>query len=129
MSRRWLGVRARHAYLTIIKLAAIVVVWPRFKTILRSSGEAHTDKLLGAPNPQGVTKLEQIWSGLRRADVFPITLATAFGLLRHPDNIVDSGRLRRCQIAFNSANLALGAIKLPLTRKGKREQSRRMLVL
>lgn len=60
-----------------------------------SVGAINAAYFAGAPNPQGVTKLEQIWCALRRADVFPITLATAFGLLRHPDNIVDPARLRR----------------------------------
>jgi NTE family protein len=39
--------------------------------------------------------LERIWSGLRRSDIFPFTLASAFGLLRNPGNVVDPAGLRR----------------------------------
>ena len=39
--------------------------------------------------------LERIWSGLRRSDIFPFTLASVIGLLRHPGNIADPGGLRR----------------------------------
>ena len=60
-----------------------------------SVGAINASYFAGAPNLEGVTKLERIWSGLRRADIFPFTLASAVGLLRHPDNIVDPGRLRR----------------------------------
>ena len=60
-----------------------------------SVGAINAAYFASAPTSEGVARLEQIWCGLRRADVFPITPATAFGLLRHPDNIVDPGRLRR----------------------------------
>jgi len=59
-----------------------------------SVGAINAAYYAGAPSAEDVVKLEQIWCGLRRAEVFPITLASAFGLLRHPDNIVDPGRLR-----------------------------------
>jgi NTE family protein len=39
--------------------------------------------------------LERIWSGLRRSDIFPFTLMSALGLVRHPGNVVDPGGLRR----------------------------------
>jgi NTE family protein len=60
-----------------------------------SVGAINAAYFASAPTYEGVARLEQIWCGLRRADVFPINPATAFGLLRHPDNIVDPGRLRR----------------------------------
>jgi NTE family protein len=60
-----------------------------------SVGAINASYFAGAPNTEGVARLEQIWLGLRRADIFPFTLASAFGLLRHPDNIVDPGPLRR----------------------------------
>jgi NTE family protein len=60
-----------------------------------SVGAINAAYFAGAPNSEGVTKLERIWCGMQRADVFPITLASAFGLLRHPDNIVDPAGLRR----------------------------------
>jgi NTE family protein len=59
-----------------------------------SVGAINASYFAGAPTHEGVAKLERIWSGLRRADIFPFTLTNAFGLLRHPDNIVDPGRLR-----------------------------------
>jgi NTE family protein len=60
-----------------------------------SAGAINAAYFAGAPTSEGVTKLEQLWSGLRRADVFPITLTSAFGLFWHPDNIIDPGGLRR----------------------------------
>lgn len=42
-----------------------------------------------------MARLEEIWAGLRRSDVFPFTFESAFGLLRHPGHIVDPSRLRR----------------------------------
>lgn len=48
----------------------------------------------GQPTLEGVEKLTQIWLSLRRAQVFPINLISAIGLLRHPDNIVDPAPLR-----------------------------------
>ncbi len=66
-----------------------------------SVGAINASYFAGAPSREGVARLETIWSGLRRADIFPFTLASAFGLLRHPDNIVDPGRLR----ALIEANL------------------------
>jgi NTE family protein len=59
-----------------------------------SVGAMNAAYFAGAPNYEGVTKLERIWCEMRRADVFPITLVSAFGLLRHPDNIIDPSRLR-----------------------------------
>jgi NTE family protein len=60
-----------------------------------SVGAFNASYFAGAPNAEGVEKLAEIWSGLRRGDVFPFTFASAVGLLRHPDHIVDPGRLRQ----------------------------------
>jgi NTE family protein len=60
-----------------------------------SVGALNASYFAGAPNAQGVANLEQIWSGLRRSDIFPFTLASVFGLLRHPGNVVDPAGLRR----------------------------------
>ncbi len=59
-----------------------------------SVGALNAAYFAGAPNTQGVEALERIWLGLRRADVFPFGVRSAFGLLRHPDHIVDPGGLR-----------------------------------
>ena len=45
-----------------------------------SVGAINAAYFASAPSFEGVARLEQIWCGLRRADVFPITPATAFGL-------------------------------------------------
>ena len=47
------------------------------------------------PTAEGVASLETLWSKLRRSDIFPFTLASALGLLRHPGNLVDPTGLRR----------------------------------
>lgn len=48
----------------------------------------------GAPNAEGVARLEAIWLGLRRAEVFPIGWRGVLGLLRH-GFAIDPGGLRR----------------------------------
>ena len=60
-----------------------------------SVGAINAGYFAAAPNLDGVGALARIWSGLRRSDVFPITLTTALGLLRHPGNLVDPIGLRR----------------------------------
>lgn len=48
------------------------------------------------PTQAGVDRLGQIWSGLKRQDVFPLNLRSVFGLFRHRDHLVDSSGL--CQL-------------------------------
>jgi NTE family protein len=48
-----------------------------------------------APTLDGVAALERIWVGVRRADIFPFSVASLFGLIKHPGNVVDPGGLRR----------------------------------
>jgi NTE family protein len=60
-----------------------------------SAGALNASYFAGAPNAKGVETLERIWSGLRRSDIFPFTLSSAFGLLRHPGSVVDPAGLRR----------------------------------
>ena len=59
-----------------------------------SVGAINASYFAGAPDAEGVARLGRIWSGLRRSDIFPLTLASAFGLLRHPGNLVDPSGLR-----------------------------------
>lgn len=59
-----------------------------------SVGAINASYFAGAPNAEGVAKLERIWIGLRRSDIFPFTLASAIGLIRHPGNLIDPGGLR-----------------------------------
>jgi NTE family protein len=63
--------------------------------VAASVGAINASYFVGAPNAAGVARLEQIWSGLRRADIFPFSLASAFGLIRHQGHIVDPSKLRR----------------------------------
>src|ERR1043166_7285 len=60
-----------------------------------SVGAINAGYFAAAPNLDAVAALGRIWSGLRRSDVFPLTLVSAFGLLRHPGNLVDPSGLRR----------------------------------
>jgi NTE family protein len=60
-----------------------------------SVGAINAGYFAAAPNADGVAALARIWSRLRRSDVFPFTLVSAFGLLRHPGNLVDPSGLRR----------------------------------
>ncbi len=48
-----------------------------------------------APTAEGVAKLVAIWSGLRRSEIFPVSLSSIVGLFRHPGNLVDPSGLRR----------------------------------
>ena len=60
-----------------------------------SVGALNASYFAGLPSAEGVANLARIWSQLRRSDIFPFTLAAAFGLIRHPGNVVDPGGLRR----------------------------------
>jgi len=78
-----------------------------------SVGAINAAYFAGAPDLDGVARLARLWSGLRREDVFPFTLASALKLLLRPDSIVDPGHLRRlleAHLAFariEQARLAL----------------------
>ena len=49
----------------------------------------------GMPNGEGIERLESLWRGLRRQDVFPIALASLFGALRNSDHLFEPSSLRR----------------------------------
>jgi NTE family protein len=66
-----------------------------------------------APNIEGASALERIWLGLRRTDIFPFTLSSLFGLIKHPGNIVDPGGLRRV-IETNLPCARIEETKIPL---------------
>ena len=78
-----------------------------------SVGAINAGYFAGAPNASGVATLEQIWCRLRRADIFPFTLASALGLIRHPGNIVDPAGLRRV-IETNLPYLRIEDTQVPL---------------
>jgi NTE family protein len=49
----------------------------------------------GAPNLEGVRRLEGIWRGLRRRDIFPITWRSMAAAVARRGALVDPGSLRR----------------------------------
>jgi NTE family protein len=49
----------------------------------------------GVPTLDGAKHLADIWRGLRRKDVFPISVFTLFGFLRHRDFLISHDGVRR----------------------------------
>jgi len=78
-----------------------------------SVGAMNAAYFAGAPNAEGVARLAEIWFGLRRTEVFPVTFKSAFGLLRHPDSVIDSGGLRHL-IEINLAYARLEDATVPV---------------
>lgn len=60
-----------------------------------SVGAINGAYLAGAPTAEGVARLEEIWRGLRRAEVFPVTWRSVIGLLARRDFMLDPHGLRR----------------------------------
>ncbi len=92
-----------------------------------SVGAINASYFAGAPNAAGVAALEQIWLGLRRADIFPFTLASAFGLIRHPGNVVDPSGLRRV-IETNLPFAKLEDAQIPVNIMATNQQGRSILL-
>jgi len=59
-----------------------------------SVGALNASYFASLPTVEGVAKLERIWTGLRRSDIFPFTFASVIGMLTHPGNLVHPGGLR-----------------------------------
>ena len=59
-----------------------------------SAGALNAAYYAGNPTLEGVRGLEAIWRGLRRQDVFPLTLKTLYGFARRRDFLVTSQGLR-----------------------------------
>ena len=59
-----------------------------------SVGALNAAHYAGTPTIEGIRKLETIWRGLRREDVFPVTWRTLLGFIRRRDFLVTSGGLR-----------------------------------
>jgi hypothetical protein len=78
-----------------------------------SVGAMNAAYFAGAPNAEGVEGLAEIWSGLRRKEVFPVTFKSAFGLLSHPESVIDSGGLRHL-IENNLAYACLEDATIPV---------------
>jgi predicted acylesterase/phospholipase RssA len=49
----------------------------------------------GAAHAAGVNKLEEVWRGLRRHDVFPVTFRSVLGFMGGADNLIDPSNLRK----------------------------------
>ncbi len=60
-----------------------------------SVGALNAAWFAGAPDLAGVERLAEIWAGLRRVDLFPLSLSGLFGILRRTDSIADPRPLRR----------------------------------
>ncbi|MCZ7530006.1 MAG: patatin-like phospholipase family protein [Acidimicrobiia bacterium] len=68
-----------------------------------SVGAINGAVIAGAPGKVGVSRLEEIWRGIRRADVFPLTPIVGFlGFIGRRDHLVANHALRR----LISANVA-----------------------
>ena len=65
------------------------------------------------PDLDGVAKLERIWLGLRRADIFPIGIANLFGFFRHPGSLIDPAGLRRI-VETNLPSVRIEETQIPL---------------
>jgi NTE family protein len=63
--------------------------------VCESIGAINASYFAAFADDRGVERLAEIWLGLRRADIFPFTLATAIGLFRNPNNLVDPAGLQR----------------------------------
>jgi len=60
-----------------------------------SVGALNAAYFAGAPDAAGVDRLERIWRGLRRQDVFPVTLRSALGFMGGAGHLIDPANLRR----------------------------------
>ena len=60
-----------------------------------SVGAMNAAYFAGAPNAAGVAKLERVWRGLRRHDVFPVTFRSVLGFMSGADNLIDPSNLRK----------------------------------
>ena len=60
-----------------------------------SVGAMNAAYFAGAPYAAGVGKLEKVWRGLRRHDVFPVTFRSVLGFMGGADNLIDPSNLRK----------------------------------
>ncbi len=78
-----------------------------------SVGAINAAYFAGAPDLDGVARLADLWAHIRRADIFPLTVSSAFRVFRHADSIVDPGGLRHL-IESNLAFARLEDSRIPL---------------
>ena len=60
-----------------------------------SVGAINAAYFAASPDLECVERLENLWMGLTRRDVFPFTLGSALRMLRGGENLIDPSRLRR----------------------------------
>jgi NTE family protein len=60
-----------------------------------SVGAMNAAYFAGAAHAAGVNKLEEVWRGLRRHDVFPVTFRSVLGFMGGADNLIDPSNLRK----------------------------------
>lgn len=60
-----------------------------------SVGAINATYFAAAPDLAYVERLENLWMGLVRRDVFPFTLGSALRMLRRDENLIDPGHLHR----------------------------------
>jgi NTE family protein len=60
-----------------------------------SVGAINGAHLAGSPTPEGIARLEAIWRGLTRHEVFPFTLRSLVGLIGRRNYMVDPRGVRR----------------------------------
>ena len=60
-----------------------------------SAGAINGAYFAANPSPDGVARLEAIWRGLKREQVFPFDIRNVLGLFRRRDHLVESLGLRR----------------------------------
>lgn len=78
-----------------------------------SVGALNAAYFAGTPDLGGVKRLADIWRGLRRHDIFPVSFASAMRLLRNPDSLVDPTNLRAL-VAANLPFMRIEDAALPL---------------
>ena len=79
-----------------------------------SAGAINGAYFAGRPDTDGVAELAEIWRGLSRRDIFPISLVRGMlGLLSVGNHVAGSGRLRRL-LAENLAYENLEEARLPV---------------
>lgn len=93
--------------------ALVEAGWKPDLVVGSSVGAINAAYFAGAPDLEGISRLEEIWTGLRRTDIFPLSLSALVGVLRRSGSLVDPGDLRR----LLETHLAFGKIeaaRLPL---------------
>ena len=60
-----------------------------------SAGAINGAYFAGAPDMDGVARLDALWRGLHRREIFPLSWRSIFGLVARRDSVVDPAGLRR----------------------------------